>query len=149
MTGPLAIPAPHAPVRMRRRRGVTRLRAALALVVLLAIAACKGDGGGPVGPAPTVAGRWSGSAKAGLLQFDADFTQAADSVGGTGRFSSPLGGDDFTVRGAISGTNVELVLTSDELGATTFRGRFVAADRITGVLDRPNDEDLDLTLDRD
>ena len=139
-------PAAHAPV---RRRGAARLRAALVRLPLVALLACKGDGGGPVGPAPTVAGHWSGSAKAGLLQFDADFTQAGDSVGGTGRFSSPLGGDDFTVRGAIRGTDVELVLTSDQLGATTFRGRFVAADRITGVLDRPNDEDLDLTIDRD
>ena len=141
-----ASPASH-------RLRLSRVGRATLVAGVLALGAgaigCKGDGGGPVGPTPTIAGRWSGSAKAGLVDFSATFTQRGDSVGGTGRFSSPLGGDDFTVQGVLRGTDVDLILTSDELGATTFRGRFIAADRIEGTVDRPGEDDLDLTLDRE
>ena len=119
----------------------------IAAIALLA-GACKGDGGGPVSANPSIAGRWTGSAKLGLVDFRADFTQSGDSVGGQGSFSSPLGGSDFAVAGVIKGGDVELVLTSATIGATTFRGRFVAANRIEGPLDRPDADDLDLTLDR-
>jgi hypothetical protein len=118
------------------------------MLVLAGAIACDGDGGGPVSANPSIAGDWSGSAKLGLVDFEATFTQAGDSVGGNGRFSSPIASSDFTVRGVVKGGDVSLVLTSPTIGATTFTGRFVAADRISGTLDRPDDEDLDLTLDR-
>jgi hypothetical protein len=121
----------------------------LALVLALASAsACSGDGGGPVSADPSIAGDWSGSAKFGLVDFRATFTQAGDSVGGSGRFSSPIASSDFSVRGVVQGGDVSLVLTSATIGTTTFAGRFVAADRISGTLDRPDDDDLELTLDR-
>ena len=44
---------------------------ALRLLVVAAVLACKGDGGGPVGPDPSLTGRWSGSARVGLLDFEA------------------------------------------------------------------------------
>jgi hypothetical protein len=97
---------------------------------------------------PSIAGDWSGSAKFGLVDFRATFTQAGDSVGGSGRFSSPIASSDFSVRGVVQGGDVSLVLTSATIGTTTFAGRFVAADRISGTLDRPDDDDLELTLDR-
>lgn len=133
--------------RSRRSVRCRLLRAATALAVAVA-GACRGDGGGPVSADPRIAGDWSGSAKLGLVDFRATFTQTGDSVGGSGRFSSPIASSDFSVRGVTRGGEVSLVLTSPTIGATTFRGRFVAADRISGTLDRPNDEDLDLTLDR-
>lgn len=119
-----------------------------AILLAAAVVACDGDGGGPVSADPSIAGHWSGSAKLGLVDFEARFTQSGDSVGGTGRFSSPIASSDFDVRGVVKGGDVSLVLTSPTIGATTFSGRFVAADRISGTLDRPDDEDLDLTLDR-
>jgi hypothetical protein len=110
---------------------------------------CRGDGGGPVGPAPVIAGNWSGTARLHTVSFEATFTQAGESVGGTGHFSSPLASGDFTVTGTLTGARVDLVLTSAELGATVFRGRFTAADRIEGTLDPSGRYETDLTLDRD
>ena len=122
-------------------------RAALVLAMVVA-QACGGDGGGPVSADPSIAGDWTGSAAYGLVDFRATFTQAGDSVGGSGRFTSPLASSDFSVRGVVQGGDVSLVLTSQSIGTTTFAGRFVAADRITGTLDRPDGDDLELTLDR-
>lgn len=122
----------------------------LALLAIVAVGSgCKGDGGGPVGPDPVIAGRWTGTAKAYTVQFTANFTQAGDQVGGTGRFSSPIASGDFTVTGTLVGRDVDLVLTSAELGATSFIGRFTAADRIEGTFDPNGSYELDLTLDRD
>jgi len=59
-----------------------RMRHLLGMVGVAVAAACKGDGGGPVGADPSIAGTWSGSAKFGLVDFRATFTQAGDSVGG-------------------------------------------------------------------
>ena len=134
---------------MRLAVSTRRLRAgALALCLSLA-PGCKGDGG-PAGLNPVIAGSWSGSAKAGLVQFEATFTQpGGNAVGGTGQFSSPIAADDFTVQGTLSGTTVNLVLTSDELGATTFAGRFTGANRIEGKLELGDGEQMDLTLDRE
>ena len=130
----------------RYRRGI---RACVLLGVFLALgAACGDDGGGPVGPNPVIAGNWEGTAKAGLVRFNATFTQDVKAVGGTGSFTSPLGGSDFIVEGTLEGANVDLLLTSASIGATTFRGRFIAKNRIQGILDRPEEEDLELTLDR-
>jgi hypothetical protein len=124
-----------------------RILRPLALVVaLLASAACHHVEA--LGPDPVIAGQWHGHAKVGLLQVDANFTQNGDSVGGTGSFSSPLGGSDFTVTGTLTGAQVSLVLYSAELGSTTFVGRFTEANRIVGIVARPNADDLDLTLDR-
>lgn len=95
-----------------------------------------------------IAGEWHGHAKAGLLQVGAIFTQKRDSVGGTGNFSSPLGSSNFTVTGTLTGAEVSLVLYSAELGSTTFKGRFTEADRIEGIVARPNEDDIELTLDR-
>lgn len=131
-----------------RPRTWTRLVRVAAAVAAITALACDGDGGGTVGADPSIAGDWSGSAKFGLVDFRARFTQSGDSVGGTGHFSSPIASSDFDVRGVVRGGDVSLVLTSATIGTTTFTGRFVAADRIAGTLDRPNDEDLDLTLDR-
>ena len=122
-------------------------RRAAFLAALALPLACKGDGG-PAGPKPSIAGAWSGSAYVGLVDFRATFTQAGDAVGGTGHFSSPRGSDDFTVSGTLSGQDVDLVLTSDTYGATSFRGRFTGADRIEGTLTLP-DDDVDLTIDRE
>jgi hypothetical protein len=128
------------------------LRLALALATALAVAlplACsKGDGGGPVGPDPSLTGTWRGSAKLGALDFVAQFQQVDANVVGTGAFSSPLGGDDFTVVGTSVGGQVRLTLTSSEYGVSTYNGRFVAADRVTGKLDAPQYSDLELTIDR-
>ena len=104
--------------------------------------------GDPLGPNPVIAGAWHGHAKVGLLQVTANFTQDGESVGGTGSFSSPLGGSSFTVTGTLIGADVSLVLYSAELGSTTFVGRFTEANRIVGIVARPNEDDLDLTLDR-
>lgn len=101
-----------------------------------------------LGPHPVIAGVWHGHAKAGLLQVDANFTQDGESVGGTGSFSSPLGGSDFTVTGTVSGARVSLVLYSPELGSTTYIGRFTENNRIVGIVARPNEDDVDLTIDR-
>lgn len=130
----------------RASRAMRRAALALALVVPLA---CDGDGGGPTGAKPSIVGRWSGSAYAGLVDFRATFTQSGGAVGGTGHFSSPRGSDDFTVSGTLAGVDVSLVLTSDTFGATTFVGRFTGADRIEGTLDLQDGDELDLTLDRD
>ena len=121
--------------------------ACVALVV--AASGCKGDGGGPVGPAPDITGRWTGTAKAYTVQFRADFTQAGSAVGGAGSFSSPIASGDFVVSGTLSGRDLDLVLTSRELGATVFRGRFTAANRIEGTFDPNGSYELDLTLDRE
>lgn len=124
-------------------------RALRRLVLVAAVAvACKGDGGGPVGPDPTLDGRWKGSAKLGLLDFSARFEQDGQEVTGTGKFSSPLGGDDFTATGTVVGIEVRLVLTSSEYGVSTYAGRFVAANRVEGRLDAPQYSDLELTIDR-
>ena len=120
-----------------------------AAIALIALMACHGDGGGPVGPNPVIAGAWSGSAKAGLVQFHATFTQSADSVGGNGSFTSPIASSDFTVKGTLKGGTVALLLTSATLGETVFQGRFTAKNRIEGILYRPAEDDLELTLDRD
>ena len=120
----------------------------LRLLLVVAVLACKGDGGGPVGPDPSLDGRWSGSAKVGLLDFEATFEQEGDAVTGTGEFSSPLGGDDFTAVGTVTGIEVRLTLTSSEYGVSTYVGRFVAANRVTGTLDAPQYSDLELTIDR-
>lgn len=133
------------------RRVVTAERwvvACLASFSLL-LSACKGDGGGPVGPDPVIAGRWTGTAKAYTVRFEATFTQTGEAVGGTGSFSSPLASGDFTVTGTLRGRDVALVLTSEELGATRFVGRFVAADRIEGTFDPGGRYEMELTLDRD
>ena len=119
------------------------------IALVLCASACKGDGGGPVGPDPVITGRWTGTAKAYTVHFSADFTQTGDAVGGSGRFSSPIASGDFVVSGTLSGREVDLVLTSEELGATIFRGRFTAADRIEGTFDPNGSYELDLTLDRD
>ena len=122
----------------------------LALAVLaLAALGCQGDGGGPAGPDPVIAGDWSGNAYAFTVRFEATFTQAGQSVGGNGHFSSPIASGDFTVTGTLVGSDVNLVLTSTELGATAFRGRFTAADRIEGTFDPSGDYETRLTLNRE
>ena len=128
---------------------MSRARAALLAACLLAWAGgCHGDGGGPVGLSPSIAGEWTGTAKAYTVHFSATFTQAGEAVGGHGRFSSPVGSGDFTVSGTLQGREVALLLTSREIGATAFTGQFTARDRIEGTLALPG-EDLDLTLERD
>ena len=142
-----------APVDVMPRIPLTPTRRLLLAVTLgtslVAAPGCRGDGGGPVGPDPSIAGRWHGSAYLGLVDFRATFTQAGDAVGGTGYFSSPDASDDFTVAGTLVEADVDIVLTSDELGATTFRGRFTAADRIEGTLDLQHRDDIELTLERE
>ena len=122
---------------------------AVAILSVSMTLGCRGDGGGPVGPAPSIAGNWSGTAYAYTVRFDATFTQAGESVGGSGHFSSPIASDDFTVTGTLVGVEVDLVLHSEELGATAFRGRFIAANRIRGTFDPSGAYESDLTLDRD
>ena len=83
------------------------------------------------------------------MQFDATFTQSGQNVGGNGHFSSPIASGDFVVTGTLVGEDVNLVLTSAELGATAFRGRFTAADRIEGTFDPSGDYETHLTLNRE
>jgi hypothetical protein len=137
------------PVPAARACRPLRWRALLWGLLVAATAGCKGDGGGPVGPEPVIAGRWTGTARAYTVQFTANFTQGGEAVGGSGSFSSPLASGDFVVSGTLRGREVDLVLTSDELGATAFIGRFVAADRIEGTFDPNGSYELDLTLDRE
>ena len=120
----------------------------MVLAMLLLGLACR-DSGGPVGPDPVIAGDWSGSAYAFTVRFDATFTQAGQAVGGNGHFSSPIASGDFTVTGTLVGERVELVLTSTELGATAFRGRFTGADRIEGTFDPSGSYETSLTLYRE
>ena len=119
-------------------------RSAACALLLVSVAACDRDVAAPENP--SIAGRWSGSAALGAVQFQADFTQAGETVGGTGEFSSPLGGGPFTIVGTIRGRDVQLALLSAEFGATTFTGRFTGANTIEGTLQNP---DFDLTLKRD
>ena len=132
-----------------RARHVERRLAASLMSIALLLGACRGDGGGPAGPDPVIAGRWTGTAKAYTVRFEANFTQAGEVVGGSGKFTSPLASGDFTVSGTLRGRDVALVLTSQELGATAFLGRFVAADRIEGTFDPGGKYELELTLNRD
>jgi hypothetical protein len=120
----------------------------LAAFALIGSTGCGGDGGGPAGPAPSIAGAWSGNAYAGVVGFNANFTQNGESVGGTGRFSSPLASGDFIVSGTVKGSDVDLVLTSVELGATVFHGRFTSANRIRGTFDPSGSYETELTLNR-
>ena len=123
-------------------------RAFAIATVMVATTACR-DSGGPVGPDPVIAGDWSGSAYAITVRFDATFTQSGQAVGGNGHFSSPIASGDFTVTGTLIGDDVNLVLTSTELGATAFRGRFTGADRIEGTFDPSGSYETRLTLYRE
>src|SRR5918911_1261627 len=71
-------------------------------------------------------------------------TAPVESPSIAGHWSGP-----FTVDGTLRGQDVELGLTSTEFGATTYTGRFVARDRITGHLQAAAYSDLALTLERD
>ena len=116
-----------------------------ACALLLATATgCDDDIAAPANP--SIAGPWSGSAAFGLVDFAADFTQDGETVGGSGQFSSPDGGGPFTISGTLRGRDVNLVLTSQKYGVTTFIGRFTGANTIEGELQNP---DLELTLERD
>lgn len=119
-------------------------RTAACAILLATAAACDKDATAPANP--SIAGPWSGSAAFGLVDFQADFTQDGEIVGGTGEFSSPEGGGPFTIAGTLRGRNVQLTLTSQRYGTTTFTGRFTGANTIEGTLQNP---DLDLTLERD
>ena len=130
-----------------RRRVLSR--AAFAVVAVIMALGCRGDGGGPTGLDPVIAGDWSGTAYAWTVRFDATFTQSGQTVGGFGHFSSPLASGDFTVTGTLVGTQVNLILNSAELGATAFRGKFTRADRIVGTFDPSGTYESALTLDRD
>lgn len=134
---------------LRRTAPLTFPAWALATLLLLSALGCGGDGGGPAGLDPDIAGNWSGTAYAYTVRFEAAFTQDGQSVGGTGRFTSPLASGNFTVTGTLSGTSVDLVLTSAELGATAFRGQFTGADRIEGTFDPSGTYESSLTLTRD
>lgn len=124
-------------------------RLTLAILVIVALGGCRGDGGGAVGPNPVIAGDWSGTSHFFTVRFEATFTQSGQTVGGNGHFSSPIESGDFTVTGTLVGREVDLVLTSQELGATAYRGRFTAADRIEGTFDPSGEYEMQLTLDRD
>lgn len=119
-------------------------RAAVCVLLLVAATACDRDAASPENP--SIAGHWSGSAALGAVQFEADFTQDNETVGGTGEFSSPLGSGPFTIAGTLEGRDVQLTLVSAEFGVTTFVGRFTGANTIEGTLENP---DFDLTLERD
>ena len=117
---------------------------ATACALLLATFACDKDATAPENP--SIAGHWSGSAKLGLVDFEATFTQDGETVGGTGEFSSPEGSGTFTISGTLRGRDVQLTLVSAQYGVTTFVGRFTGANTIEGSLQNP---DLELTLERD
>ena len=136
-------------LRPAARAAAGAVRTATLAILVLATVGCRGDGGGPAGPDPVIAGDWSGNAYAFTVRFDATFTQSGRNVGGNGHFTSPLASGDFTVTGTLSGNDVNLVLTSAELGATAFRGRFTAADRIEGTFDPSGDYETRLTLNRE
>jgi hypothetical protein len=116
---------------------------ACALLVTASVA-CSRDAAAPENP--SIAGRWSGSEMLGLVDFEANFTQDGETVGGTGEFSSPDGGGPFTISGTVRGRDVQLTLVSTQYGVTTFIGRFTGANTIEGSLQNP---DLDLKLERD
>ena len=129
---------------MRRLLTPVRWRAAGCAIILAAATACDRDSASP--ESPSIAGSWSGSAALGAVQFEADFTQDGETVGGTGGFSSPLGSGPFTISGTLQGRDVQLTLISSQFGVTTFAGRFTGANTIEGTLSNP---DFDLTLERD
>jgi hypothetical protein len=135
---------------------VTTLRARSPFVLLIALtlagamAACGGnDSTAPKGQVGQIAGHWTGSSSFGGVTFSADFTQQGTSVGGSGRFDSPLGSGPFTVSsGHVDGANVTLALTSEAFGAATYTGHFDTADRISGQLHTESFSDVALTIDR-
>ena len=120
-----------------------RWRSAACALLLGAAASCGRDAASP--ESPSIAGSWSGSAYLGAVEFDAEFTQDGENVGGTGAFSSPLGSGPFTITGTVRGRDVQLTLISTEFGVTTFAGRFTGANTIEGTLANP---DFDLTIER-
>ena len=95
---------------------------------------------------PSIAGRWEGTARLGTVRFEATFTQAGESVAGTGQVRILGSSTSFTVSGTVRGRDVELTLASAEYGATTYSGRFTGANTITGRLANPDEE---LTIERD
>lgn len=115
------------------------------LLIAATLAACR-DRDATAPAAPSIAGQWSGSARLGLVRFQASFTQSGDTVGGTGEFTSPRGSGPFTITGTVRGQNVELVLVSTEFGVTTYIGRFTGANTIEGDLQNPDEA---LTIRRD
>lgn len=119
------------------------------LLALLALAGCGDDGGGAVGPNPSLNGHWTGTAKFHTVRFEATFDQVGTEVTGIGSFTSPLGGDDFTATGTNLGGEVRLTLVAPTIGTATYNGHFVARDRVTGRLDAPGYDDMELTIDRD
>jgi hypothetical protein len=115
----------------------------------LLVAACNGgdDTTAPV-LSGQIAGHWTGTAEFGV-QFSATFTQQGNIVGGSGSFTSPLGGGPFTVTsGQVTGADVSLVLNSPDFGSATYTGRFETADHITGHLAEPSFGQIVLALDR-
>lgn len=120
---------------------------AIPYIVLIAmtLAGCR-DRDATAPATPSIAGQWSGSARLGLVRFEATFTQTGETVGGTGEFSSPLGSGPFTIAGTVRGRNVDLVLVSTQFGTTTYIGRFTGANTIEGDLQNPDEA---LTIRRD
>ena len=127
-------------------RPLRRIAARLLPCLLLAasLVACGRDAAAPA--LPSIAGRWSGSAAFGTVQFEASFTQDGQAVAGTGDFSSPLGSGPFTIAGTVIGQDVNLTLVSAEFGTSSYIGRFTGANTIEGRLQNP---DFELKLQRD
>ena len=139
----------HPRIRALAAGPTASIRSIVMLMLVATFLGCGGDGGGPVAANPVIAGDWTGSAHFFTVRFDATFTQDGQAVGGDGHFSSPIASGDFLVTGTLVGRAVDLVLNSDELGATVFRGRFTAADRIEGTFDPSGRYEMPLTLKRD
>ena len=118
---------------------------ACSMLLVLAFAGC-GEDDSLAPSAPSIAGRWSGSALAGTVRFEATFTQSGETVGGSGQVNSIYGSDHFTISGTLRGQEVLLTLTSTQNGVSGYTGKFTGANTIEGRLDPP---DLALKIERD
>lgn len=106
------------------------------VVSVLLLAGCGEDD--TVAPAnPSIAGRWTGSAELGAVQFEATFTQSGETVNGTGRVSYLGSSDDFTATGTVRGQDVALTLLTTDNVMSGYTGRFTGANTIKGNLDPP------------
>jgi hypothetical protein len=129
-----------------RRKTFPPYCAALALALALAGGACGDDN--PTGPPESITGRWAGTAALGAVRYEVTLTQSGQDVTGNGSFTSPVGAGPFTVTGRVNGSDVELRLVSQTLGATTYNGRFDGPNRIVGHIAHPLYSNIELVLER-
>lgn len=126
---------------------VRRIGRGLALVTLLGLAGCGGDGTGPSEPALT--GNWAGtiSASGGTADISMSLNELNGKVSGTGELS---GADTvpLTINGTHRQQQVSLTISSAGFAPIQFVG---SADQgsMTGTLNGSGFVDVDITIARE